>query len=1009
MGRDWLDVFIPDWRKAFGSSINQLAVCPDQIVAEIQSKFANVFDKSLCTPIKGFKADLVLKDHTPVFKRAYDVPYRLRDKVLQHLDCLEKDGVITPIDSSEWASPVIQVVKKDGGIRMVIDCKVSINKVLIPNVYPLPLTQDLFASMAGAKVFCSLDLSGAYTQLLLSKRSRKIMVINTIKGLFTYNRLPQGASSSAAIFQRIMDQVLKAIDGVYCYLDDVLIAGKDYSDCVRKLNLVLERLSNANIKINLQKCKWFVSSLPFLGHILSDRGLLPCPEKVETIRKAKIPNNVSELKAFLGLVNYYGKFIPNLSSRLSCLYSLLKKDVKFVWDSDCSRVFEDCKQALLSSKLLEFYDPRKPVVVVTDACSYGLGGVIAHQIKNEERPISFVSFSLTNAQKSYPILHLEALAVVSTIKKFHKFLFGKKFTVYTDHKPLIGIFGKEGKNTLFVTRLQRYVMELSIYDFDIVYRPSTKMGNADFCSRFPLPENVPLSLQKEYIKSLNVSNEFPLDHALIASESQKDPFLQKIVYYMKHGWPQKLDRSFLDVYAQHQDLEVVEGCLLYQDRVVIPDSLQKKILRLLHKNHSGITKIKQMARRTVYWHGMSIDIENFVKTCSVCCQMNVVPKQVPHSNWIPTTKPFTRIHADFFYFDKKVFLVFVDSFSKWLEVEYMKFSTDARSVKSKFISVFARFGLPDVVVTDGGPPFNSKELVDFFQKHSIKVMKSPPYNPSSNGQAERMVRVVKEGLKKFLLDPEMASLNTEDLVSYFLFGYRNTCLEGSSSFPSERLFSYKPKTLLDLIHPRNSFRNHLTKRDNVDKSVYSYNTKDYHKPDWIDKLRPGDLVYFKNFKPTDIRRWLEAKFLKRVSLTTFQVSVGGRVYLAHRNQLKLVGARRNRHGLIFAREEGRSVNRKRARDDDDDESVDDDAGGFLGFAADSCIYRGTSDDHPMVCDSEGGGTSACLPPEEVDPQEGPSTRQWSQSNQPSSSSCHPESLRRSSRPKRPKRDVDFIY
>ena len=233
-----------------------------------------------------------------------------------------------------------------------------------------------------------------------------------------------------------------------------------------------------------------------------------------------------------------------------------------------------------------------------------------------------------------------------------------------------------------------------------------------------------------------------------------------------------------------------------------------------------------MGRRTVYWYGMSVDIESFVKSCSVCCQMNAVSKQVPHSNWIPTTKPFSRIHADFFYFDKKVFLVVVDSFSKWLEVEYMKFGTDARSVKSKFIGVFARFGLPDVVVTDGGPPFNSNELINFFQKHNIKVMKSPPYNPSSNGQAERLVRVVKEGLKKFLLDPELAGLSIENKVSYFLFGYRNTCLEDGRSFPSERLFSFKPKTLLDLIHPKNSFRNHLTKREVVDKPVNSYKTKE---------------------------------------------------------------------------------------------------------------------------------------------------------------------------------------
>lgn len=990
LGRDWLDVFTPRWRDAFGISagIKQLDVFQDHMVEKFKRKFPNIFDKSLASPIQGFEAELVLKCDTPIFKRAYDVPLRLKDKVIEHLKSLERDGVITPVDASEWASPVIVVIKKDGGIRMVIDCKVSINKVIIPNTYPLPLVQDIFASLAGAKVFCSLDLAGAYTQLLLSKKSREIMVINTIIGLFVYNRLPQGASSSAAIFQRIMEKVLFNIDGVYCYLDDVLIAGKDKEDCVCKLELVLERLSNANIKVNLQKCKWFVNSLPFLGHVLTDNGLMPSPDRVETIRRAKIPNNVSELKAFLGLINYYGKFIPNLSTRLSCLYRLLKKEVRFVWSSECNRAFEHCKQSLLNSKLLEFFDPSKPVIVVTDACSYGLGGVIAHQINGEERPVCFTSFSLNNAQKSYPILHLEALAVVSTIKKFHKYLFGKKFTVFTDHKPLIGIFGREGRNSLFVTRLQRYVLELSIYEFDIVYRPSAKMGNADFCSRFPLPEEVPAALQREYIKCLNITNEFPLDFALIARETKKDKFLQQVVYFMKNGWPDKLDRNFRDVYAQHQDLEEVEGCLLYQDRVCIPVCLQKRILSLLHKNHSGITKIKQLARRTVYWFGMNHDIECFVKSCNICCEMNAVSKPVPHSPWIPTKKPFARIHADFFYFDKKVFLVIVDSFSKWLEVYYMKFGTDARNVKSKFMSFFASFGLPDVVVTDGGPPFHSREFVDFLERNNIRVMKSPPYNPSSNGQAERMVRVVKEGLKKFMLDPEMKGMNIEDVVSFFLFNYRNTCLD-NGSFPSERLFNFKPKTLLDLLNPRSSFKKNLTTNEKAESVPVAP-----VKRDEIDNLRPGDLVYFKNFKSTEIRRWLEAKFLRRISSYTFQVSVGGRVYLAHRNQIKVARGGYTRGGLLVASRYERMQNRKRSREEEEDDADDE----FYGFVSDSFVFH-----EPMDVDQEGS--------REFDPQEGSSRSIRCPENlrsegQQDHSEFNP---RRSSRLKKARKDSRFVY
>lgn len=231
-------------------------------------------------------------------------------------------------------------------------------------------------------------------------------------------------------------------------------------------------------------------------------------------------------------------------------------------------VFDQCKQFLLKPSLLEYFDPDLPVIVVTDACNYGLGGVIAHVVNGEERPISFTSFSLNDAQKKYPILHLEALAVVSTVKKFHKFLYGKKFTIYTDHKPLISIYGKEGRNSISVTRLQRYVIDLAIYDYDIVYRPSARMGNADFCSRFPISQEVPKDVDREYVKSLNFTEEFPMDYRKIEVEIKKDEFLLRIMEYLRKGWPDRLEKRFLDVYSHYQDLEEVDGCVFFQDRVV---------------------------------------------------------------------------------------------------------------------------------------------------------------------------------------------------------------------------------------------------------------------------------------------------------------------------------------------------------------------------------------------------------------------------------------------------------
>lgn len=552
LGRDWLDDFFPQWRKAFSNTfhVNNVNMEPQKeaAIAEIRHKFSGVFQKDFSSPIVGFEADLELKNDSPIFKRAYDVPYRLHDKVIEHLEMLEQQNVITPIKTSEWASPVVVVVKKDQQIRLVIDCKVSINKFIIPNSYPIPTAQDIFARLSGCKVFCSLDLEGAYTQLSLSEKSRKVVVINTIKGLFRYNRLPQGATSSAAIFQQVMEQVLQGLKYISVYLDDVLIAGKDFADCCRKLHLVLDRLAKANIKVNWSKCKFFVTKLPYLGHVITENGLLPCPEKISTIKNAAVPKNANELKSFLGLINYYGRFIPKLSSRLHCLYNLLKKDVKFIWDDKCEQAFQNSKQQLLEANILEFYDPNKPIIVVTDASGYGLGGVIAHVEQGIEKPISFTSFSLNKAQRSYPILHLEALALVCSIKKFHKYLYGKSFIVYTDHKPLVAIFGKPGRNTLYVTRLQRYILELSIYNFEIIYRPSGQMGNADFCSRFPLEQTVPKENDQAYVKNINFSQEFPVDFSLVAIETKQDSFLQKVMFYYQHGWPERVDKELLNIF-----------------------------------------------------------------------------------------------------------------------------------------------------------------------------------------------------------------------------------------------------------------------------------------------------------------------------------------------------------------------------------------------------------------------------------------------------------------------------
>ncbi|XP_055611719.1 uncharacterized protein K02A2.6-like isoform X1 [Uranotaenia lowii] len=567
-------------------------------------------------------------------------------------------------------------------------------------------------------------------------------------------------------------------------------------------------------------------------------------------------------------------------------------------------------------------------------------------INGMEKPIWFTSFSLNAAQKSYPILHLEAMAIVSTVKKFHKFLFGKKFIIYTDHKPLLGILGKNGKNSIFVTRLQRFVMELSIYDFDLIYRPSGRMGNADFCSRFPLNVEVPQKIDEQFIKSLNFSNELPVDFLVVASETKSDKYLKKIIFYLQNGWPDNVDKDLRNVYSQLKDLEYVNGCLLFQERVFIPEILQRKMLKLLHSNHVGVIKMKQLARKHVYWTGINSDIEKFSRNCEICSKMAVVHGTNKTYEWIPTSRPFSRIHTDFFYFERHNFLLIIDSYSKWLEIYLMNYGSDATKVLKKFSEFFSRFGLPDVIVSDNGPPYNSQQFVLFMEKHGIKVYKSPPYHPQSNGQAERLVRVAKEVLKKFLLDPDIRSRDIQDKLDYFLFNYRNSCLTKGEDFPTERIFKYRPKTLLDLVNPQNDYKKQLLTREpvkNNDKLVEGEtqlgpSQYELEKSDPLTNLIRGDKVLYKNPNDRKIERWLNATFIKRISRNVFQIALGAHVVSAHRGQIRVQKTEPRRNVAFQSLEMGENVDEgerilphasgpKRRREESEEEEED-----FRGFS-----------------------------------------------------------------------------
>ena len=433
-GRNWLNAIKLNWGK-----INQVM---SQVYQKVIDKYSEVFKNELGT-LKGTKAKIQVDPQaSPKFFKPRSVPFVLREKVESELDRLQKEDIIEPVTFSEWAAPIVPVVKDDGGIRICCDCKVTINNLSKLESYPIPKVEDLFIALSGVKTFSKLDLSHAYQQLTLDEEAQKFTTISTHKELFQYKRLPFGFTSAPAIFQRTMDNLLQGIPHTCVYLDDILITGTTQEEHLHNLDQVLNRLQTAGLRLKNKKCSFMLPSVECLGHVIDLVGLHPTQAKVKAIQEAPTPKNVAELHSFLGLINYYGKFLPNLSATLAPLYKLLKQNTRWCWEQPQIAAFQEAKDALQSSTLLVHYDSTKPITLACDASRYGIGAVLSHKYEDgSEKPIGFASRTLSPAEKHYSQLDKEALAIIFGIKKFHDYLQGHHFTIYSNHQPLQYLFG----------------------------------------------------------------------------------------------------------------------------------------------------------------------------------------------------------------------------------------------------------------------------------------------------------------------------------------------------------------------------------------------------------------------------------------------------------------------------------------------------------------------------------------------------------------------------------------
>jgi transposase InsO family protein len=476
------------------------------------------------------------------------------------------------------------------------------------------------------------------------------------------------------------------------------------------------------------------------------------------------------------------------------LNQLLTKGTVWFWKKQQRDAFQEAKLLLINSPALVHFNPNETTYLQCDASSYGLGVVLSHKLDGQDRPIAFASKTLTTAQKKYSQLDKEALAIIFGLSRFHQYLYGRKFVIITDHKPLLGLFGeKKSLPTHAAARIQRWAIILSAYNYSLQFRRTDLHSNCDGLSRLPMDSYfkdepvVPVLFLQEV-------EDTAITAADIANQTSRDTLLSKVKECVLYGtWPSDASKRFTEFYKRKDELTVEQDCLVWGTRVIIPTSLQKAVKKELHEGHPGSNRMKSLARSYVWWPGMNQELESVSKSCPDCCRQRGDPNKAQLHPWEFPTTPWSRVHIDYAGpYQGNCYLVVVDAHSKWPEVIQTRCTTSTSTIVA-LREIFCRFGLPETIVSDNGTQFISEEFETFLKKNGMKHRCSAPYHPATNGQAERFVQVLKNHLNKVGTN--------RDALNRLLFAYRNTPHATTGVAPSQLMFKRKLRTRLELLKP----------------------------------------------------------------------------------------------------------------------------------------------------------------------------------------------------------------
>lgn len=861
----------------------------------------------------------------PIKRNPYRIPYALRDELKNQIDEMVRKGVLTKA-ATEYSAPVILIRKKstDGTTkyRFCADFR-GLNAVTKIPVFCMPLVQENLDRLNGNQYFSFVDLKDAYYHIEIKPEDKHKTGIVTPFGTYQYERLAFGLAGSPYTFTRVMDEVLMGLGNITClvFMDDILIFGRSMQEHTERLREVFERLRTAKLTLNLEKCHFAKDSVEYLGHCVTRAGVKPSQDKVKAIREYPRPRNVTEVRSFLGLSGYYRQYIPRYAEISQPLTQLTRKDHKFCWDRAQEEAFNRLKTEISSDTVLAYpsMDHSHEFRLHTDASDHGISAVLTQVQEGKERPISYASRQLNATERNLTVTEKELLAVVYGTKQFRCYLYGRKFTLVTDHRALCWLLKLRDPSA----KLTRWALRLSEFEYTVEHRPGKHHLVPDALSRH----------------IATISTEGTVTRSEVKAEQDLDGLCRKIRENLEGQSSYMMDEDGL-LYRKDPD---------GQPRIVVPEKLVNRLIRdhhdAKHAAHAGVRRTQQWMRLRYYWPRLHRDVEDYVLSCDKCSRLksgrtNIAPMgTLPEAREpgevasIDITGPYATSRKG-----NKYLLTYIDHFTKWVEAIPLA-DQEATTVASALVTqIFTRHGVCDKLLSDRGRNFTSELMKETCRLLGVDKLFTSPYRPQCNGQVERFHRTLHAGLAMYT---DHSGTNWDDNVNYVLWAYRSQPQSSTGFSPFHLMHGTEMKGPLDRDLEAYERRNRKATdvKGNVARlaarlrqarriarrKMNEVKTEQRARHDKRAKkieFRPGQLVYRKQMKKGRKldARWLGPyQILRKVSDWVYTIQIGRKEINLNVEQLKL--CRATREELRERRRLSRRRNREqRPRPEPTDES-----------------------------------------------------------------------------------------